>query len=1124
VIADRGQNMDSVPAWLQKLGLERYIQVFAENDIDLDAVRLIGESDLEKLGVSLGHRKKLLKAIAELNGAVAPAPQSVAPTANRGSDADAAPAAVSTEAGERRQLTALFCDMVGFTELANRVDPEVLQRIIRSYEDACAVCITRYEGHVFQRLGDGIVAFFGYPLAHEDEAERAIRAGLEIIESLSTLEVRDVGHLAVRIGIATGLVVVSTAEKGAVGETMNLASRLQGIAQSGSIVVSERVHRLAGGSFDYEDLGEQTLKGIARPVRAWRVAGVRHVGSRFQAAHVGSLTPLVGREAECNVLRDRWRKVVAGHGQVVDIGGEAGIGKSRLARVIIEETRHDTAVWVTELQCSHFHIQSSLYPVAEQLRQRIFGDERQLDDAARWAAVETYLRTTSLNVEDALPLFAHLLSVPPPADRPPSPLTPERARLLTRQFLVSLIIERAKASPGIFILEDLHWADPSTLDFLDFFMERVRQAAIFVLLTHRPEFDHQLRPQPHVTSLALSRLRGADASELVRLAFREQDFAPDVLRQVVEKTDGVPLYIEEFTKAVVEARQAAITAAKSHVVIPASLHDSLLARLDLLGEAKGVAQLASMLGREFSRDVLTAVWPGSADSLATGLVRLTQAEFIYPASDGSRERYRFKHALIQDAAYESLLKSSLATHHRRIAEVLEARFADVVAEQPEVIAHHYAAGKAPERAAQLWLSAGRRSLSHNAHVEAAAHLRSALGALADLPDTPQRALAELDVQITLGAALVAGKGYASADVEPAWTRAQQLCAIVGDVPQQFPALFGLWMFECVRANHPAARELAAEIFRRGGAIQSDDVLIEARLAIGISHFFLGELAQAQVQFEQIGAMYDPQRHGGHRFQFGQDPAVVALNFLSLVQWLRGEGKRALDTSIRAVATARSLEHPFTLSYALAYAGWHRHFCRDQESADAILEEEIRLCMDEEIPVFLALGQLLAAWSKCEKDNATGRVAMEAALDGFRATGSRCFATYWDVYHAGTLAELGEHTLAEERLNSASAAIEMTHERWAEPELHRMRGIVLERRGKHGAAPEACYRRALACARERGAKAWELRAATSLATCLRAQGRTAEARRELASVLSDFGEPSEGRDFTDALRQLQSLPA
>ena len=573
----------SVLAWLQQHGLEKYAQVFADNDVDMTTLRLLNEADLEKLGVSLGHRKRLMRAIAELDEASPGVPAARAPRAE---------VPVAAGEGERRPLTVLFCDMVGFTEIASRIDPEALQRIIDVYEQACADCVTRYEGHVFQRLGDGIVAFFGYPVAHEDEAERAVRAALDIITRLATLELPDLPHITVRIGIASGLVVVQPDDRSAAGDAMIIASRLQNIAEPDTIVVSSRVHRLVQTRFDCLERGEHLLKGIAQPMQVWRVTGARRLPSRFQAAHMAPLTPFVGREAEVATLREHWQHASKGRGQVIAICGEAGIGKSRLARSVLDELHDDATAWFTELQCSPFHTQSALYPVAEQLRLRIFGDQPQPDDAQRWAALQDYLRTTSLPLDAALPLFAQLLSVAPPSTEPMLGITPERVRLMTRDFLAQLMIDQAQSGPGVIIAEDLHWADPSTLDLVDHFIERMRDARILLLLTHRPTFEHALPAHDHVHSVSLGRLRGADASGLVQAMFAGSDVGPDVLRQVVEKTDGVPLYIEEFAKAVVDSRQAAISSALAKVMIPESLHDSLLARLDLLGEAKLVAQLA----------------------------------------------------------------------------------------------------------------------------------------------------------------------------------------------------------------------------------------------------------------------------------------------------------------------------------------------------------------------------------------------------------------------------------------------------------------------------------------------------------------------------------------------------
>lgn len=1102
-----GTDPESVPGWLRQLGLEKYEQVFADNDIDIDALRLLGEADLEKLGVSLGHRKRLLQAIAAASDGT---PR----------HAEAAP---RRDAGERRHVTALFCDMVGFTEFAGRLDPEVLQRIVNLYENACEACVSRYGGTIFKHLGDGIIAFFGYPLAHEDEAERAIRAALDILAALHDMQFAEVGHIAVRVGIANGLVVMLSGDKDAVGDTMAIAARLQAVAEPDTVVVSEGVRRLAGSRFDYRDKGEPELKGVARPIHVWQVAGLRRVVSRFEAMHhLAPLTPFVGRAAEVGFVRERWGKAVAGQGQVIGIGGEAGIGKSRLARIAVDERRDDPSLWVTELQCSPFHTSSALHPVATELRRLMLADYADGDDATRWAAIQSYLRGTSLPVEDALPLFADLFSVAPPAGQSALPITPERARLLLRQFIVAVLIEQRRRGPGIVIVEDLHWADPSTLELVDLLIERVHNAPALVVLTYRPEYQRPLPSHPHVATLGLSRLRGAEAAELVRHAFAGQELGAEAMNQVVAKTDGVPLYIEEFTKAVAEAREATASTAVAQIVIPESLQDSLVGRLDLLGEVKDIAQLAAMLGREFRRDILAAIWTGGAAALTAGLARLTQAEFIYPVEDRAQQRYIFRHALIQDAAYESLLKSHRATHHRRIAETLEAQFADISAEQPELVAHHYWLGQRPERATHLWLQSGQRLLRRNAHVEAATHLRSALEAIATLPESPNRALTELDVQITLGTALVAAKGYASADVEAAWNRAQHLCSVVGNVPQQVPALFGLWMFETVRANHRAGTALSQTIVQLAEAAGSDDILIEGHLAMGISRFFLGELPEARRSFDLIIATYDAEKHASHRFQFGQDPAAIALIWLCWINWLQGDFGAADGTIARATEFARSLKHPFTLSYVLAYAGYHQQFRRDLAALDGIDAELIPLCTEEQIPVFLANGLMLAGWSQSKQGDGNGPESLRQGIEIFRATGSRCFLPYWHSLLADILSVRGEHEAAMALVAEADAEMAATAEHWAEPEILRLHGEVLARSGAAGAAVDDWYRRAIARARARGMRSWELRAAASLARSLESQRRGAEARALLSAALDDLKELAAGRDYGDALDQRQAL--
>ncbi len=1082
--------MTNVFNWLQRLGLERYASVFSANDVDEQALPLLEESDLEKLGVSLGHRKRILAAINNLARA-APAGRPASPAIGT-----ADPAA---EAGERRHLTVLFCDMVGFTELASRIDPEILQTIIQQYEAVCTACVEAYDGYVFQRLGDGIVAFFGYPVAHEDEAERGIRAGLDILAELARIDFPEAGHVAVRIGIACGLVVVQSPEKGAIGDTAVIASRLQSIAAADTILVSGRVQKLTGDRFEYRDMGARALKGIFQPVPVWQVLALRGDGNRFDTRRIAPLTPFVGRKAQIGKLRALWRAATSGQGQVIAMSGEAGIGKSRLARLIVDEARAEPGAWVIEAQCSPFHTQSGLYPFVNSLGRLIFhsepdgraADSPAADNAARWEMLREFVGANSLPITEAMPLLANLFAIEPPPGTVTPYVTAARARLMTRHFIIQLLVEQARAGPGILLIEDLHWADPSALELIEFLIERVRDRRIFLVLTYRPEFEGIVATHDHITTLALSRLRGAAVSELVRLAFGGQDFSESVLQQVADKTDGVPLYIEEFARAVVESRQAS-PAAPGAVAIPDTLRDSLMGRLDLLGEAKSIAQLAAILGREFGHDLLAAIWPGDVGPLEAGLERLGQAGLINPVSDGSQRRYAFKHALIQEAAYESLLRSHRLTEHARIAAIIESQFPAIVAAHPQVVAHHYASGRDLAKAVLFWLAAGQQSLQRNAHVEAISHLQNALRSITSVPDMPNCALVELDIQITLGTALVVAKGYAAAEVGVAWTRAQALCGKAGDVNRQVRALFGLWSFQSVGANHSAGLALSEAMLGLARAAGSEDAFIMGHVTMAMSRLFLGEFREAKSSCEQLLAVYDVARHGSHRFQFGQDSASIANAILCWLHWFQGDEAAAVVAEQRAVDLARQLEHPFTLSYVLAYAGWHRQYNRDIAGVESIAAEVIPLCIEEKIPLFHSNGVMLMGWALCEQGDTDGPAELSRGLGMYLATGSRCFLPYRDSLMAEALSKRGDHAAALRTFEAAQAAMTTTGERWSEPELHRLHGEALDRAGAEPATIEACFSSAIRSARRLGAPAWERLAIAGYNAWLERSGRAAAA--------------------------------
>jgi class 3 adenylate cyclase/tetratricopeptide (TPR) repeat protein len=1097
--------------WLQRLGLEKYASVFAANDVDSEALPLLEESDLEKLGVSLGHRRRMLHALAHPGDVPAVgAPQRQPSLLAGGAMLGGLPADTAAEAGERRHLTVLFCDMVGFTQLASSIDPELLQAIIQQYEDVCTACVEAYDGYVFQRLGDGIVAFFGYPVAHEDEAERGIRAGLDILAALARIDFPEAGHVQVRIGIACGLVVVQSPEKGAIGDTAVIASRLQSIAEPDTILVSGRVQKLTGDRFEYRDMGAQALKGIFQPVPTWQVLALRSTGNRFDTRRIAPLTPFVGRKAQVGKLRASWRAATSGQGQVVCIGGEAGIGKSRLARLIVDETRAEPGSWVIEAQCSPFHTQSGLYPFVNSLGRLIFNSQPDAlagassgdDDAARRGTLEAFLKQSGLPVAEALPLISNLFSIPPAPGQQFPYVTAARARLMTRHFIIQLLVEAAHAGPGILLVEDLHWADPSALELIAFLVERVRDRRILLILTYRPDFVGIPETHDHISTLSLSRLRGTAVSELVRLAFAGQKFSDEVLQQVADKTDGVPLYIEEFARAVVESRLANATAVHK-VAIPDTLQDSLMGRLDLLGEAKSIAQLAAILGREFGHDLLTAIWPGNAEPLEAGLDRLGRAGLIYPVSDGNQRRFAFKHALIQEAAYESLLRSHRVTEHARIAAIIETHFPAMVIAHPQVIAHHYASGRDPAKAALFWLAAGQQSLLRNAHVEAIVHLQNALRSLHSAVDMPDQQLVELDIQINLGTALVVAKGYASADLGVAWTRAHELCAHVGSVDRQMRALFGLWSFYSVGADNTAGLALSETLLDLAGTTGNEDAFIIGHLTMAMSRFFLGEFRLAQQSCEALLRVYDADRHGGHRFQFGQDSAAIANILLSWLYWLQGDAVAAAEAERRAFGIARRLAHPFTLSYVLAYAGWKRQYTGDVAGAEAIAAELIPLCIEEKIPLFHSNGVMLVGWALCQQGDADGPAELARGLAMYLATGSRVFIPYRDGVVAEAMSMRGEHEAALALFDKAHAVMNATRERWAEPELHRLRGVALDRANADPAMVEACFRAAIASARSLDAPTWQQAARASLASLLHRQGRSGEAAATQPVAGQDF---------------------
>jgi class 3 adenylate cyclase/tetratricopeptide (TPR) repeat protein len=766
----------------------------------------------------------------------------------------------------------MFCDLADSTTLTGRLDPEDYREVVRAYQMSSAEVIQRFEGYIAQYLGDGLLVYFGYPQAHEDDAQRAVRAGLGILEAMEQLNTRlEQGQgvrLGMRLGIHTGPVVVGEIGGGgrheqlALGETPNLAARLQGLAAPNTVVISAATQRLVQGYFACQALGQHALKGIAAPVQVYRVLSASGAQSRLEAAGSRGLTPFVGREQEVTLLLERWQQAREGRGQVVVLSGEAGIGKSRLVQVIRERTGSEAALCL-EFRCLPYHTNSAWYPVIEHLA-RLLQFHRDDVPEKRVARLERVLEAYRLPLQDVVPLLTALLSLPVPTHYPPLNLSPQRQKQQTQQALVAWLVAEAERQPVLAVWEDLHWADPSTLELLSLVLDQTPTAPLLTLLTCRPDFCPPWGTRSHLSQLTLPRFTRPQVEEMIARVTGGKALPAEVVEQIVTKTDGVPLFVEELTKTVLEsgllqeeAHAYVLTGPLPALAIPATLQDSLMARLDRLVTAKGVAQLGAVIGRRFSFELLQAIAPLDAETLQRELTTLVEAELLYQHSLPPQATYIFKHALIQEAAYQSLLKRTQQQYHQRIAQVLEAQFPEIIEAQPELLAHHYTEAGLTTQAISYWQRAGQRAVEHSANLEALGHLGKALEMLETLPHTPERTPQELAVQITLGPALMATRGYAAPEVEKAYTWARELCQQLGETPQLFTVLRGLWGWYIGRAELHAAHELGEQCLALAQRAQNSAFFLWVHYALGMTLFHLGEFAAARAHFAQGLALYDP---------------------------------------------------------------------------------------------------------------------------------------------------------------------------------------------------------------------------------------------------------------------------
>lgn len=1116
--------MQQIADWLSKLGMSEYAKCFAEHGIDVSVLRHLTDQDLKEIGVLLGHRRKMLAAIGELTGAPTPKP----------------PPAVKAEPGaqdsaERRQVTVMFSDLVGSTALSTRLDPEDMRDVISAYQKCVAEIVRRFGGFVAKYMGDGVLIYFGYPRAHEDDAERAVRAGLELTAAVGGLKTRV--SLRTRVGIATGLVVVGdligsgeAQERGIVGETPNLAARLQAIAEPNMVVIAEDTRRFLGNLFELQDLGAADLKGIAGPVRTWAALRASSVESRFEALHASGLTPLIGREEEAELLLRRWARAQSGEGQVVLLSGEAGIGKSRLTAALLERVAAEP---VTRLRyfCSPQHTDSALYPIIGQI-ERSAGLAHDDNPQEKLNKLDVVLAQTSTPPEGAA-LFAEMLSLPNDGRYPALKLTPEQRRQRTLEALILQVEALARSRPVLMIFEDAHWIDPTSLEVFGRAMERIATLRVLLVMTFRPEFEAPWIGRPHVTALTLNRLTQREVDAMIDRVVGSKLLPASIRQDIIERTDGIPLFVEEVTTAVLEsgnrgAAEHAVAAVPSPALaVPASLHASLMARLDRLGPAKELAQIGAAIGREFSHVLLAAVVNKPQAELGLALDRLIAAGLLFQQGLPPNATYLFKHALVRDAAYGTLLREPRRALHARIAQTLESQFVEIAENHPELVARHYSEAGLIEKAAGLWGKAGLRSLERSALVEAVEQLARALDHFAALPGTPALRREQIKLQVALITPLIHTKGHAAPEPKEAAERALLLiehAEALGEAPEDplllFSVLYGFCTASLVAFNGDALRELAGQFLTLAEKQGATVPLMIGHRLVGTSLLYTGDITESRTHYDRAIALYDPAHHRPLATRFGQDAGVSALSFRSWALWLLGYPDAALADSEQALRDSREIDHAATLMNTLTLTSFIHSFCGNYATASARADEGVALADKKGALAWKALAMLAQGLPLTSTGKAADAVhTMTAGMTAFRSTGSTLFVPLYQAYLARAYAELGQFEDALRSVGEAKAAMKTTKERWWEAEVHRVAGeIVMMSPEPELMKAEAHFERALAVAREQRATSLELRAAMSMASLWRDQRKRHEACDLLAPVYDCF---TEGFDTLD-LKQGKAL--
>jgi class 3 adenylate cyclase/predicted ATPase len=1129
--------------WLEGAGLGQYTDLFAQQRLDLDIIPDLTDADLVELGLPLGDRKRLRRAMTTL---LAPESAEPAPAA--------AHSAARTEVGaERRQLTTMFCDMVDSTSLSAQFDPEDVRDMIASFRETCVRVVKHYEGFAARFVGDGILVYFGYPTAHEDDAERAVRAGLEIVRVLSSaraIEPRGaLSHApAVRIGIATGLVVVGdlvgqgTEERdSAVGETVNLAARLQDLAPPNGVVISSSTQSLLKGKFDYRNLGLHALKGIAEKAQAWHVVRPSRIETRFAAAMGTRLTPLVNREEEISLLMGRWQQAKDGDGQVVVLFGEPGIGKSRIVQQIYELIADDRHGHVS-FQCSPYYTSTAFYPFSEQLKFAL-GLDRENGSAMSLPNLETAVAAAGGDAEQVTPLFAALLSVPTGERYPPLELSPQQQKDATVSALVNHLLGLAHDQPLVIALEDLHWIDPTSREVIDLLVDRVQSKPILVIVTARSEFQPSWDAHSHITTLVLNRLSRQLRATLVERVAGNRELPKEVVEEIIVKTDGVPLFLEELTKTVLESNllterhgRYVLSGAWRQLAIPATLTDSLMARLDRMGPFKKIAQIGATIGREFSYETLHAVASTQAEQIEPALNHLEEAGLIVRRGHPPEALYSFKHVMIQNAAHDSLLHSERRKLHARIAQVLTEMYPEKTEREPELLAHHLTESGESEGAASFWLKAGKQAAKAGANLEAIGHLRRGLGVVQANARMQGADEMELELRIALGNALIAAKGYAVQEVEENYIRALELGQQLDDDEKAFAATRGLWVCHFIRADLTRAHDLSVELLKfakrerlieRTEPAQQTGYLIEAHRSIAMTMLYRGRFAASQHHLHRCINLYSPDLHSDLMERHGTDPGVVSLSYLGYLLWFLGRPDAARQHSEQAIANAEKIRHHFTLAFALVFAAYLCQHLRDVEGTRDHANRAMILATEHNFLHWKQQAAILRGWALTQLGEADeGLSQMRFGLDAYEAMDSWLAGCWFRCLLAEAYAKAGLRDAALRALDGALATARRTGDHSYLAEVYRLQGEITLADGGAEALQEAeeLFNLSLETARKQGALSWELRSATSLARLRREAGKRASALELLSPIVAKFSEGFLTPDLKQATQLVDELTA